>query len=434
MIALAYLGKEFITWNRNGRRTHIFNPSGFTLAAVSLALICTGNIDLTYAYDHAVSFYLPPNMYEVIFLFGLVVMYFFSTTLITMGSFAVLAVLYYLTNAAPTLVDVFVLLGLTFLVTDPSTSPRNRWGRFLFGLIYGFGIFVTYVTLRFTRVPAYFDKVLMVPIMNLMTPALDVLGEHIERLVYRPWLPGLRYQWAIYLALYTGIFSIVLPRCKNPPADFRDPLPVAPGDRYPLSSQMIETRAKNFAVHAIYPEAWRPFAFRTEIAHFRDLQDFEPQTALEQDLLGRSFLMLGAMEPALVHFRRAADMDPACVEAHQDLGYVFSLQGRLDLAIQNLDRAATLSPGDGSIHFNLGVALKQQGQLAKAVLHFQQAVDLSPSDGRAWFQLGHTLMLSGREADAAPAFRKALLLPQQSEEARQWPGLPLTLHGTRSGL
>ena len=37
MIAVGFLGKEFIKWEREGRRVHIFNPSAFALGLFSLA-------------------------------------------------------------------------------------------------------------------------------------------------------------------------------------------------------------------------------------------------------------------------------------------------------------------------------------------------------------------------------------------------------------
>ena len=47
MIAVGFLGKEFVRWNREGRRKHIFNPSAFSLGLFSLVLIVTGTSDLT---------------------------------------------------------------------------------------------------------------------------------------------------------------------------------------------------------------------------------------------------------------------------------------------------------------------------------------------------------------------------------------------------
>ena len=36
MIAVGFAAKEFIRWNKDGRQTHIFNPSSFTLTIFSL--------------------------------------------------------------------------------------------------------------------------------------------------------------------------------------------------------------------------------------------------------------------------------------------------------------------------------------------------------------------------------------------------------------
>ena len=47
MIAVGFMGKEFVRWNRDGRRVHIFNPSAFSLALFSLVLIATRTTDLT---------------------------------------------------------------------------------------------------------------------------------------------------------------------------------------------------------------------------------------------------------------------------------------------------------------------------------------------------------------------------------------------------
>ena len=48
LIAVGFLGKAFVRWERDGRRVHIFNPSAFTLALFSLVLIVTGTTELTW--------------------------------------------------------------------------------------------------------------------------------------------------------------------------------------------------------------------------------------------------------------------------------------------------------------------------------------------------------------------------------------------------
>ena len=42
MIAVGFAAKELIRWNKDGRRTHIFNPSSFALTIFSVSLLASG--------------------------------------------------------------------------------------------------------------------------------------------------------------------------------------------------------------------------------------------------------------------------------------------------------------------------------------------------------------------------------------------------------
>src|SRR5262249_99459 len=132
------------------------------------------------------SFQLPPNFYEVIFLLGLVTQALYRTTAVSMGSVLALyawflgAELMYGEPLYETPVHIQVFLGLTFLVTDPATSPRSNLGKFLFGLAYGTGVFFTGIALRLILQPSYFDKLLVVPIVNLLVPQFDRVSDWLE--------------------------------------------------------------------------------------------------------------------------------------------------------------------------------------------------------------------------------------------------------------
>ena len=65
LVALGFAAKELIRWNKQGRQVHIFNPSSFPLAVVSLALILTGTSDLTWGQDIATTQFFPPHAYLV---------------------------------------------------------------------------------------------------------------------------------------------------------------------------------------------------------------------------------------------------------------------------------------------------------------------------------------------------------------------------------
>ena len=188
LLAVGFLGKAFVQWERNGRRVHIFNPSAFSLALFSVALLVTGTTDLTWAPEINTTFSLGPRIYLVLFAIGLVVMYFFAITPVTASaaatlfaasaaSSAVTGVPYFVDSEIPAA----VFLGMHLLVTDPSTSPRTPLGRVVFGVMYGLGVFALYALLGSLGLPTFYDKLMMVPLLNLMVPAIDravaALGE-----------------------------------------------------------------------------------------------------------------------------------------------------------------------------------------------------------------------------------------------------------------
>jgi hypothetical protein len=182
LIALAFVGKTFVRWQRNGRHVHIFNPSAFALALFSLGLLATGTSDYTWAQEINSTIGLGPRIYTVLFVIGLVVMYFFAITLVTAGAavtmFAGSAILsaaagvpYFIDSEIPSA----VFLGLHLLVTDPSTSPRTPLGRLIFGILYGTGVLILYATLDAVGLPTFYDKLLCVPLLNLAVPAVEHL-------------------------------------------------------------------------------------------------------------------------------------------------------------------------------------------------------------------------------------------------------------------
>ncbi|HZW60484.1 MAG TPA: hypothetical protein VFE85_09325, partial [Woeseiaceae bacterium] len=192
MIAVGFMGKEFVRWRRDGRLTHIFNPSAFALGLISLMLIATGTTDLTWGRDIASQLTLAPHIYLFLFLTGLIVMYRFAITLVAGAAAAVLFALseiYAAVAGVPYFIDsdipAAVFLGLHLLITDPSTSPRTPLGKTLFGALYGLGVFGLYSLLGRLGVPTFYDKLLCVPLLNLSVIAIDRVAHAIH--TTRPW-------------------------------------------------------------------------------------------------------------------------------------------------------------------------------------------------------------------------------------------------------
>jgi hypothetical protein len=180
LVAVGFLGKAFVRWERDGKRVHIFNPSAFTLALFSLLLLLTGTTSMTWGQEINTTFSLGPWIYSVLFVIGLVVMYFFAITPVTVGAAATLfaaSAIYMNATGVPYFVDSeipsAVFLGLHLLVTDPSTSPRTPFGRLVFGVMYGAGVVGLYALLTALGQPTFYDKLLCVPLLNLAVPAID---------------------------------------------------------------------------------------------------------------------------------------------------------------------------------------------------------------------------------------------------------------------
>jgi hypothetical protein len=221
LIAVGFLGKEFVRWHREGRLVHIFNPSGFSLSLFSVALIATNTTHLTWGPEIASTLSLAPHIYVFLFGIGLVVMYFFSVTLVAASAAATLfglSALYRSMTGVPYFLDSeipsAVFLGLHLLVTDPSTSPRTPLGRLCFGILYGLGVFGLYSLLGVIGAPTFYDKLLCVPLLNLSVPFID---RAVATFGKRPILASLRLDgplgkgnlahmgaWVVFFAVMTA--------------------------------------------------------------------------------------------------------------------------------------------------------------------------------------------------------------------------------------
>src|SRR5207247_10340493 len=98
--------------------------------------------------------------------------------------------------------------------------PRSYFGRFLFGIAYGAGVMATFALLRLIHQPASFDKLLIVPVVNLLVPPIDWFCARFAWLA-RTGPPGerarsrelARYGW---LVSYIVLFVVMLPDLKAP--------------------------------------------------------------------------------------------------------------------------------------------------------------------------------------------------------------------------
>lgn len=217
MLATIVVCKEFIKWDRDGRRTHIFNPSAAALFLFSAGLLLTNSTGISWGAEIAGTMQRPPQIYLEIFALGLIVQALFSVTLVTLSSAAVLYVWglafthatgeFYFVDSN---LHAAVFLGLHLLVTDPSTSPRRMTGKIIFGSLYGVAVIALYAGLAHFGAPQFYDKLLCVPLLNLMVRALDRWSEAFSAR-FHPLNLLQKFGWRplnfVHMAIWAGLFG-----------------------------------------------------------------------------------------------------------------------------------------------------------------------------------------------------------------------------------
>ena len=229
LVLTGALGKEFIRWTRDGRKAHIFNPSAFPLCLASLLLLLTGSTELTRGVEIASSLFRPPYIYLEIFVLGMVVQYFFSVTLVTLSTAAVLVLLNVIYTQVTgvyffldTNISATVFLGFHLLVTDPKTSPRSNGGKVVFGVLYGLSIATLYFTLGQLGLPQFYDKLLPIPVLNLCVRWIDRVAQSglLGRLArwearFDPRRLNLAHM-GVWIALFSGLYATGFVEAPHP--------------------------------------------------------------------------------------------------------------------------------------------------------------------------------------------------------------------------
>jgi len=220
MVALGFAAKEFIRWDKEGQRAHIFNPSSLPLAIFSLGLILTGTSDLTWGQDIASTQFYPPHMYAMLFLIGLPGQFFFGVASMTLSAVVttyLFGLVYYAATGIyffyDSYIPIAVFLGMHLLFTDPSTSPRTELGRVIYGMLYGLSTLVLYELLGTAGLPTFYDKLLPVPILNLSITFIDRAARSTRLHRFDPatlgrWLAPRRRHLA-YMSVWAIVFGVM---------------------------------------------------------------------------------------------------------------------------------------------------------------------------------------------------------------------------------
>jgi Flp pilus assembly protein TadD len=478
MVAVGFAAKELITWNKDGRKTHIFNPSSFTLMLFSVILLATGKTGISWGPEIATTQLNPPHIYLLIFLVTLPAQFLFGTAPMTWAAVTtayLVEVVYYATTGIHFFperpVPIAVFLGMHLLFTDPSTSPRTELGRLLFGVMYGLGVVGLLALLTHLKLPTFYDKLLPVPILNLLIQAIDraarssVLKRVDPGAIGRSVMPRRRNLvyisiWAltfITITVVTGAQATLVRadslfsqgRTDEAIARYREFIAADPTDSEGhnnfgvalMQAGQIDDAVASFQraldLRSNAPQTldnlglafMRKGEFAKAIPALQRAVALQPDNPDPHDHLGQALMQAGRADEGLASLQRAIALQPDSAAAHDDLGVALMQVGKFPEAVVALRRASELEPGSTETLNNFGVALLRAGHLAEALVPLQRAVDLQPESPEARDNLAHALMQSGRFQDAVAAFERTVTLQPNSPDALNSLGVALLQAG-----
>ena len=351
MVAVGFAVKELVRWNKDGRRAHIFNPSSFPLGLFALGLILTGSTGITWGPEIAVTQIFPPHIYLLIFLASVPAQLLFGVASMTLSAVAT-TWLFILAHHALTgshffspaalgggAVPIAAFLGMHLLFNDPSTSPRTELGRIIFGVLYGLSVIVLFGVLESAGIPTHYDKLLAVPVLNLLIKAIDTAARSDLLRRFDPALLGAGLLPRRRHLAYVGIWAVVFTAMQ-----------VQSGSEVALArgvSLLSQGRVDD------------------TIAHYRQLTRDDPERAAYQNELGYVLLRAGRAPEALEPLQQAAALDATVAQTHNSLGVVHAQAGRFDAAVAAFGEAIALQPDYPEAQFNLA-QLQDRGRGAPA--------------------------------------------------------------------
>ena len=359
MVAVGFVIKELVRWNKEGRRVHIFNPSSFPLGVFAVILFMTDTTHLTRGVEIATTQLFPPHIFMLIFLVSLPAQFLFGVASMTLSAVATtyaFAVAYtaatgeyfFLVPSVP----IAVFLGMHLLFNDPSTSPRTELGRIVFGVLYGLSVVALFALLDKFGAPTFYDKLLAVPVLNLMIQGIDWTA----RSRALNWLDPSRLGKGLmprrrnlgYMSVWAVLFWLM---------------------QFQTGTEVALARGDALLSQGQFTEA---------ITQYRELVSTEPEFAQAYNGLGYALLTVGRTQEAVVPLRRSLELQPDSAEAHSNLAFALIQAGRPEEAVSPLRQAVALEPAYSEAHYNLAHALIAVGQPHAAIQEFSEALRLQP--------------------------------------------------------
>lgn len=113
-------------------------------------------------------------------------------------------------------------------------------------------------------------------------------------------------------------------------------------------------------------------------------------------------------ENAEMYFRKAIETDSNLANPYNNLGIVLSLTGRQEEALENYKKAISVYPQYANAYSNIGVYYREKGDFVQAIDNFQKAIGIDPNHFKANMHLGDIYTIKMDYKSAEYFYKKAL--------------------------
>ncbi|MEQ1912517.1 MAG: tetratricopeptide repeat protein, partial [Vicinamibacterales bacterium] len=372
-------------------------------------------------------------IYALIFLVALPGQFLFGVTAMTLSAVATLyafCMAYLFATGSQYFVElpfpIAIFLGMHLLFTDPSTSPRTELGRIIYGVLYASSVLGLFALLEWMGLPSFYDKLLPVPVLNLMIQSIDRVAQSSWLRRFDPAALGRslapRKRHLAYMTVWAGLF-VTMQTVTGAQAT------LARGDSLKAQGRLDEAivRYREFAdsepahfdgqrkLAAALLEAGKP---TDAVPALRRAVDLRPNDAAAHYNLGYGLLQLRDFDQAQDQFRQALRLDADYAAAQYGLGLALWAGGKHEDAIESFREGVRRWPTSAEAYYNLGAVFERDGQLDEAQAQYAKAVELNPSHLDANFSLGLIYARRGDQARAIVRFKRVLELKPDSIPAQ----------------
>ena len=146
------------------------------------------------------------------------------------------------------------------------------------------------------------------------------------------------------------------------------------------------------------------------------LMETYPSSAILNITLGKCYLELDQIEPAISSYQRAIEINPECAEAYFNLGMILKDKGELDAAIANYQKVIKIDPNSAEAYHNIGIAVEANGDLAGAIKYLEKAVSIKPDCAKTYLNMGTILKEKGDLQAAIESYQKGIQIDPNAFE------------------